>query len=244
MPTYPLPAQPPGFKPWLLSVGGQPGSGPTQPDLNKCIHARPFPCTGRRLVLLMLTITACCSSVWGQDTTRRWNRPNLLKTNLLAPISLIYERAITHRFALQANVRWFNFGGLSQSDFVNAAVEGRFFLDGSDQRRLKSHPTGFYIGPYLKARSLHYINEIGQGLGKETARDEVFIRSLGVGALVGHQWVGRRGFSGDLFVGGGAMPYALSQYTHTLRYSPVTSDVGYDYYALDFRIGVSLGYAF
>lgn len=239
-----LPGPTPCVKTWHLSGGGHPCSGPARADPNNRISAKPFPFGGRRLILLILSITACWSSVLGQDTIHRWNRPNLLKTNLLAPISLFYERAITHRFALQANVRWFNYGGLSKSDFINAAVEGRFYLDGPDERRIKTHPTGFYVGPYLKARSLHYINEIGQGLGQGTARDEVFIRSIGLGALVGHQWVGRRGFSGDIFVGGGAMPYALSQYEHTMHYSIVTSDAGYDYYAMDLRIGISLCYSF
>ena len=173
-----------------------------------------------------------------------WARPSVLKTNLLAPVSLFYERTLTRHLALQASARWLSYTARHNQWFVNAALEARFYLDGA--KRLEAHPhtAGFYMSLYLKARYLRYINEIGYGFNKVGDLDEVVIRSLGFGLTLGHQWVGRRGFTGDVFIGGGTLPPALSQYEHTMRYSGVTSTNGFDYYSLDLRVGVSLGYAF
>lgn len=189
------------------------------------------------ILLLMSTVRASA-----QDTTWRWSRPNLLKTNLLAPVSVFYERALTRRFALRTSVRAFA-GNLAfnNSRFVNATLEGKIYTARLARLAAKAHPAGFFVNPYLKARSLTYSEEIGQGPGNGTARDEMIVRSLGAGLTVGYQWVGRRGFTVELVHGFGG--FFVNNIRHTMRYSNIESGPN-DYLSIDFRSGVSLGYAF
>ncbi|MBD2752335.1 DUF3575 domain-containing protein [Spirosoma validum] len=194
--------------------------------------------------ILLVSITAW-KSVYAQDTTRIWTRPNVLKTNLLAPISLFYERALTRRFALRTSVRWWSFGSVTKdSKFANATIEGKFYTAKTGLLLTRGHPTGFFVGLYLKARTLRYVNEVGTGPGNPMALDEIKVQSIGFGVTIGYVWVARRGFVVELAHGMGSMPAALTSYEHTMRYSTVTSDSGRDYLMLDFRTGVSLGYAF
>ncbi|WP_420151005.1 DUF3575 domain-containing protein [Spirosoma sp.] len=210
---------------------------------NGLICAQSAAARGALPAIIILTIMLSGSG-YAQDTTRPWRRPNVLKTNLLAPISVFYERALSRQFAIQTSFRWWGFGGADDEHFVNATVEGRFYFDKLASIMELAHPTGFYISPYLKARSLRYVNKIGTGPGNPPALDEVKIRSIGFGLTFGYQWVFKRGLVLDAFFGGGGMPPALSHYQHTMRYSPVTSEVGYDYRSMDLRAGVNLGYAF
>ncbi|WP_460670868.1 hypothetical protein [Larkinella ripae] len=196
--------------------------------------------TGSILFLLFLPLP----KVSAQDSARLWRRPNGLKTNLIAPFSLFYERALTQRFALQGSIRWLRYRNPHPENFVNVAVEGRLYLDNRNWLRSKGHPAGFYVSPYLKARRLQLINEIGYGFNKVGDLDEVIIRSIGCGVTVGHQWVARRGFTGDLFVGAGALPQTLSEYRHTQRYGTVRSTSGFEFHSIDLRIGICLGWAF
>ena len=85
----------------------------------------------RRLAVTLLALTLLTSalSALAQDTTGRWGRPNVIKTNLLAPVSVFYERAITHRFALRLSARALKLlrGTFSEQSFINATVEGKFY---------------------------------------------------------------------------------------------------------------------
>lgn len=196
------------------------------------------------LVTLLLSLNVC-KPVYAQDTARLWARPNVLKTNLLAPISLFYERALTRRFALRTSIRWWQFGVVSKdSKFINATIEGKIYTARTDLLLTRDHPIGFFVGPYLKARTLRYVNEVGTGPGNPVALDEVKVQSIGFGVTIGYVWVSRRGFVVELAHGMGSMPPTLTNYEHTMRYGTVTSDSGQDYLTLDFRTGVSLGYAF
>ena len=197
------------------------------------------------IMVVILLSSAFLGHTFAQDTTRLWSRPNVVKTNLLAPISLFYERALTPRFALRTSVRWWQFGVVAKDEkFVNATIEGKIYTAKSSRLMAKEHPAGFFVNPYLKVRSLRYVNEVGTGPGNPIARDEVKVKSIGFGLTIGYMWVSKSGFVVELTHGGGIMPDALTNYRHTMRYSTVTSDSGRDYLALDFRTGVSLGYAF
>ncbi|QMW04875.1 DUF3575 domain-containing protein [Spirosoma foliorum] len=201
--------------------------------------------TRLRLVVYSLLLSAATSnSLSAQDSTRRWSRPNLVKTNLFAPVSLFYERALSERFALQGSVRWLSYYERHNVNFVNVALEARFYLNDSYWLQHKDHPAGLYLSPYLKARSLTYINEIGYGFNKVGDLDEVIIKSIGFGGTIGYQWVSRNGFTVDAFLGIGAMPAGLSSYEHTMRYSTVISTNGFTFHSLDSRAGISLGYSF
>ncbi len=178
-----------------------------------------------------------------QDSTWRWNHPNLLKTNLLAPVSLFYERALTPRFALRSSVRWFaiNKGLFERQAFINATLEGKIYTGKLSRLYTKSHPTGFFVNPYLKARSMRYVERVNYGANKEGDLDEIKVSSIGIGVTVGYQWVSSRGFVVEVFHGVGGFP--VNQIRHTMRYGTVVSGPN-DYLSLDLRSGVSLGYAF
>lgn len=195
-------------------------------------------------MLYLLFLIALTSPLFAQRSTLLWRRPNLIKTNLLAPFSLFYERTLSQRFALQASVRWFRYSERHPVHFVNAALEARFYLNELAWLQKKAHCAGLYVSPYVKARNLTYINEIGYGFNKVGDLDEVIIKSIGYGGVVGYQWIDRKNFTIDVFFGIGSMPAGLSSYQHTMRFGSVLSTNGFDYHQLDFRAGVSLGYAF
>lgn len=197
----------------------------------------------RNAALLTLTLLTARVQAGGLDTLRRWQRPNVLKTNLLAPVSLFYERAVGDRFALRVSGRWLSGKRLvfEESSFVNATIEGKLYTARTSQLRRKPHPTGFFVNPYLKARSLRYVQRIGYGFNKEGDRDEMVVNSIGAGLTIGYQWVSQNGVAVELFCGPGT--FLTNRIRHTMRYSNVISSPN-DYLNIDFRIGASLGYAF
>ncbi|QDK81585.1 hypothetical protein EXU85_24425 [Spirosoma sp. KCTC 42546] len=135
-----------------------------------------------RLTVYIIFVSAATNSdLSAQDSTRHWHRPNGIKTNLLAPVSLFFERALTERFALQGSIRWLSYTERHPVHFVNVALEARFYLNDAHWLAKQAHPAGLYVSPYLKARSLKYINEIGWGFNKVGDLDEVIIQSIGFG---------------------------------------------------------------
>lgn len=195
----------------------------------------------KRLLHAFVALVLLGSTAAAQDSTRPWQRPNVLKTNLLAPVSLFYERALTPRFALRASARWLAFRGSDAERFVNATVEGKFYLASLARLRANAHPSGLFLNPYLKVRSRHVTERVG--LNPDVYAEEQ-IRSLGFGLTAGYQWVFRRGFVLELFHGAGMMPPALSRYRRTRPDGTVTTDLTNAYLTMDVRTGVALGYAF
>lgn len=199
----------------------------------------------RQLLLALGCFFLALYPVSAQDTAWHWRRPNVLKTNLAAPVSMIYERALTPRFALRTSVRWWQFGIVSKDvKFVNATIEGKFYTRRQGRLMTGEHPAGFFISPYLKARSLRYVNEIGYGTNKTGDLDEVKVQSIGMGLTMGYMWVLKRHFVLELVHGGGFFPDAFTRLRHTMQYSNVTSDSGQDLLRMDLRTGIHLGYAF
>lgn len=198
-------------------------------------------CLKPSFILFTVILLARAPAAPAQDSTRRWSRPNVLKTNLLAPVSLFYERALTPRFALRSSVRWLAFTGSNFERFVNATIEGKFYTAKLARLRAKAHLSGFFLNPYLKVRARHLTERVG--INPDVYAEER-IRSLGFGLTVGYQWVFRRGFVLELFHGGGMMPPALSRYRYTRPDGTETTDLTNAYLTMDLRSGVSLGYAF
>lgn len=201
---------------------------------------------GRLLLAFTTLLLALPTGVLAQDqdTIRLWVRPNVLKTNLLAPVSMFYERALTRRFAFRTSTRWLKLatgGVFNRQEFVKATIEGKIYTARMVNLTAKSHPTGFFVNPYVKARSMTYVERAGYGSTKVGDLDEIKVNSIGVGLTVGYQWVSRRGFVVELCHGVGGFP--VTNIRHTGRYSNVVSGPN-DYLKLDFRTGVSLGYAF
>ncbi|GAB3940951.1 hypothetical protein GCM10028805_03560 [Spirosoma harenae] len=198
-----------------------------------------------RLAFTVCSFTLACVSGSAQNTTQCWARPNLLKTNILAPVSVFYERALSPRFALRTSARWWQFGVVAKDvKFVNATVEGKIYTAKMARLTTREHPAGFFVNPYVKVRSLRYVNEIGTGPNKPVELDEIRVKSVGFGLTIGYMWVLKHGFVIELVHGGGFMPEALTSFQHTMRYSTLTSDSGQDYLMADLRSGVSVGYTF
>jgi hypothetical protein len=199
--------------------------------------------TGRLLFAFTTLSLALPTGALAQDTTRLWSRPNVLKTNLLAPLSVFYERALTRRFALQFSARALKLprGTFNEQSFVNATVEGKFYTARLVNLTAKDHPTGFFVNPYLKARSLRVNDHIG--INPDIFEEET-AKSVGFGLEVGYQWVSRRGFVVEVFHGWGAMPPALGRYRRLESDGTITKVITNSYLTMDLRLGVCLGYAF
>lgn len=193
------------------------------------------------LLIGYLLVTVTPSSA--QDTTQRWRRPNVIKTNLLAPVSIFYERALTRRFALRFSARALKLprGTFNEQEFMNATLEGKIYTARPARLAAKPHPTGFFVNPYLKVRSLRELDYVG--LNPDVFEEET-IKSIGLGLTIGYQWVSRRGFVVELFNGFGAMPSALSRYRRLESDGTVTTRLTSDYLKMDWRAGFNLGYAF
>ncbi|GAB3642561.1 DUF3575 domain-containing protein [Spirosoma arcticum] len=198
----------------------------------------------RRLIfgLILLSLAGPVGGL-AQDTTRLWSRPNVLKTNLLAPVSVFYERALTRRFALRLSARALKLprGTFNEQTFINATVEGKFYTARLVNLTAKGHPTGFFVNPYLKARSLRVNDHVR--INPDVFEKET-IKSVGFGVTIGYQWVSRRGFVVEIFHGFGGMPAVLSRYRRLESDGTVTTRSTNDYLKMDWRAGVSLGYAF
>jgi hypothetical protein len=115
--------------------------------------------------------------------------PNILKIN---PISLAfgnfnlsYQRALNDASAIQFGANyWYRILGTEVSG-VGARVGYQFFIT----NRSKPAPEGFYIGPQFGLNSLTV---------KET--DEK-VTSVGIGLMLGYQWVWESGVTLDLGAG-------------------------------------------
>lgn len=198
----------------------------------------------KRLIfgLILLSLTGSVGAL-AQDTTRRWSRPNVLKTNLLALVSIFYERALTRRFALRLSARALKLprGTFNEQTSVNATLEGKIYTARPVNLAARAHPTGFFLNPYLKVRSARVLDHVGI---KPDVFEEETVRSVGFGLTVGYQWMSRRGFVIELFNGFGAMPAALSRYRRQESDGTLTTRLTNDYLMMDWRAGLSLGYAF
>lgn len=194
------------------------------------------------LLLSLITIGSALKVV-AQDTTWLWKRPNTVKTNLLAPVSLFYERALSQRFALRTSI-WamaIPRGLFNEQSFINATVEGKIYTGRADRLAQKEHPAGFFVNPYIKVRSLMVMDHVG--INPDVFEQET-IRSVGAGLTLGYQWVAKSGFIIELFHGAGLMPVALTRYRRIESDGSITTKISGERLLPDIRSGVSLGYAF
>ena len=196
-----------------------------------------------RLLLILCCLCLSLAPVSAQDTTLHWSRPNVIKTNLLAPVSIFYERAITRRFTLRLSARALKIpaGIFKEQSFVNATVEGKIYTARPARLAAQPHPTGFFINPYLKVRSFRDVDHVG--INPDIYEEET-IKSIGFGLTIGYQWVSSRGFVVEIFNGFGAMPPGLSRYRRMESDGTLTTTLTNDYLKMDLRAGLSLGYAF
>lgn len=123
---------------------------------------------------------------------------NVVKVNILSPLaktgSFFFEHRLTAASSLQLGAA-FTQANVSDVNLSGFAItpEYRFYLSSS-----KEAPQGFYVGPYLRYRSLK-LKDTGNYGGLQTT--EASLNTFGAGVLIGHQWVFRQRFSLDTFLG-------------------------------------------
>ena len=142
----------------------------------------------KRILLIFVFITGLSMSCFAQDDVEE-NLPNIIKLNPISlafgNINLMYQRAIGRSSAVQIGANyWYRFLGTEVTGF---GVRGgyQFFVT----NRTKSSPEGFYLGPHLSYNSL---------TEKET---DVSVNTVGVGLMLGYQWIWKSGLSLDLGIG-------------------------------------------
>ncbi|CAN5778553.1 hypothetical protein BH24BAC1_BH24BAC1_01560 [soil metagenome] len=190
-----------------------------------------------RLLLLFFVLGLPCQVVLGQapDPGNKL-RTQVVKVNMLNPLLMglsgYYERAFAERKSFQLGVfSGWEHSEVKRGDFFrifSLTPEMRFYLS-----KQKEALTGFYLAPYLRYRRVSY----GEGLLGQTFQRK--INEVGTGLLVGHQWVRRRGFTMDGFLGAGYYPIFRTHFNH----SNVVRQ-GSTMYPIDIRLGFALGYAF
>lgn len=211
----------------------------------------------RRLLLLLSLLGGLLTTglAQDQDTVRTarisriwpWSRPHALKTNVLGPVSLYYERALTRRFALRTGGRWWRYGyEMETSEFVNVTLDAKWYLEPITRLTARPHPTGLYLSPYLKGRYRRNVIVQTSGYGGQQGAYVLEVRSLGFGLLIGYQLLNRRGVIVDVFAGGGVFPAALDHlYKTGPNGGPAQLSRGdFQYQNIDLRTGVNLGWAF
>lgn len=191
----------------------------------------------RHLICLHLLLLTTVASA--QDTISKWSRPNSIKINLVAPVSLFYERAVWQRFAFRVSLRALK--GIFKEDAANATLEAKFYTIKSARLTQTCHPNGFFLNPYIKMRHLKVSDHVG--INPDIYEKET-VRSVGFGFAVGYQWVLWRNVVLEVFQGFGAMPVALTRYRRYESDGSVTTRLTNDYYKYDVRSGLSLGFAF
>jgi hypothetical protein len=181
------------------------------------------------------------SALRNQDSVAVYDRPNILKTNLTGPFSLLYEAQVLSRQSLQISINCSSFKFLGDDDkFFILTGAYKFYFSKKESTERRPHPAGFYVSPYLR-----YVNvrNIGSGLFSGSKLSEVAYNLFGGGATVGYQLIFRKGLTLDFFAGGGYLPFSSSKVLYTYS-STYAVDVNPSNYKADFRLGLCIGYAF
>ncbi|GAB3549999.1 hypothetical protein [Spirosoma fluminis] len=175
-----------------------------------------------------------------QDSTQRYLRPALVKTNLTGPFSLLVEVPTVHQQSLQLGAKSLTWGLFGKSTFFNITPEYRFYLSKQPPSAHRPAPKGFYVSPYLRYQS---VVEEHIGILGSQKYGTVFYSMFGGGAVIGTQFISRGGFVLDAFLGAGYFP--LMQYritTERTTYYPL--DAKPEDYRFDLRLGLCIGLAF
>lgn len=166
------------------------------------------------------------------------NRKHMLKTNLLSAVtksfSLSYENAVTNKLSLQAGAYYSQSKMFKATERLSITLELKKYLS-----RQENALVGFYLAPYLKYQNLKDTEENFNG----DVAAKATIYTLGGGLLIGKQWIAKRGFTVDIYAGGGLNPVVnlanLQVIDATETYTFSESD-----WQTDIRLGVSVGFAF
>ena len=181
------------------------------------------------------------SGIQHKDSINTYNRPNVLKTNLLGLYSLMYERQLQSKQSIQIGINLADIGFLwNDTKYFSLSAAYRFYLSKKESTRQRPYPSGFYVSPYIR-----FVNarESGSGLFSHSKLSEVSYNLFGGGAVAGYQVIFRKGPTCDFFLGGGYLPASSSKviYSYDPGYKP---DVGPEDYRVDIRVGLCIGFAF
>lgn len=198
-----------------------------------------------RTLLLLLILFFAAKSVQAQaeeeenvTLNNESNRRHIIKTNMLSAltssVSLSYENILNSRSGIQAGAYYSRSHLLGGIERVSFTAEYRRYFSKEENPLV-----GMYLAPYLKYQQLVHREENIN----EQPTSEAFINTLGTGLLIGRQWIALKGFTVDLYAGGGYNPRVRLQSLKQL-------DVNYPYvfsesrWQRDIRLGMVIGFAF
>jgi hypothetical protein len=122
-------------------------------------------------------------------------------------------------------------GGIER---LSATLDIRKYLS-----RQETVLVGMYMAPYLKYQQLTDFEEDYDG----NTVAEASIYTAGGGLLLGRQWIAKKGFTVDMFVGGGYNP-VVNMTKLQLAGNPEIYTFSKSKWQVDIRLGVSAGFAF
>jgi hypothetical protein len=166
------------------------------------------------------------------------NRKHIIKTNLLSILtrsaSLSYENVLNNRSGIQAGAYYGKsnlLGGIERLSFT--AEYRRYFS------KEENSLVGMYLAPYLKYQQLiHREEDMNEQLTAEAN-----ITTVGLGVLIGRQWIAKKGFTVDMYAGAGYNPHVKLQSVKQLN-----NDYPYSFserrWQTDIRLGMVAGFAF
>lgn len=117
------------------------------------------------------------SALRNQDSIAGYDRPNIIKTNLAGPFSLLYEAQVLPRQSLQVSINRSNFTFLGDDDkFFILTGAYKFYFSKKESTERRPNPAGFYVSPYLRYVNVH---NIGSGLFSGSKLSEVAYNLFG-----------------------------------------------------------------
>ena len=187
----------------------------------------------KKILLAAAAVAATSASAVAQD--------NVIKVNILSPLvktgSFFYEHKLNDNSSLQLGLLFTSWkdGGSKVSGF-GITPEYRFYLS-----ERSPAPDGFYVAPYLRYQSLKLSDTYPSFNGTAMTTDEATLNTFGGGIVVGRQWIFKRRFSLDVFLGPG---YNGGEVTVKSSGSdPETFDPG-PFKGFTVRTGITFGIAF
>ena len=139
--------------------------------------------------ILVLLLVLFSFSLHAQKDADPGTFPNIIKVNPISlafgNINLTYERALNTSSSIQISANyWYKIFG-TEVQGLGARLGYRFYIT----NRVKDAPEGFYAGPQVSINSLKERNS------------EESVSAIGVGAMLGYQWVFGSGVTLDLGAG-------------------------------------------
>jgi hypothetical protein len=208
-------------------------------------------------ILIIFFLTYCENRLNAQETTTASNskpRMNVLKTNLLSPLSIGYERGFGAHFSLVVNGLYFpsisfgeptkSFGYVSLADPSSGfSVEPRLYTS-----KTKAPLNGFYVGGYYLFRIADIYSHRIATTATTTTTTKIYIPSdiTSYGIMIGKQKIREKGFTTDFNFGVGY--YKVSNVPNVIddgdESSKILRQLSNMKTGIFPRICFSLGYAF